>query len=184
MGTFICLHLRAGQVGPLLCVRIFTQHCLLFAVLLSMTKLTERMELNKPKLVSHKCNIGCALLKQCVHSVSTGEICHGELIYTKQSNANNSHNEVMKQWMCTNWQERAHSGERSVLCIWEHGQSDICIGHAAHTVIWPQKSGHSYVLRFVEQFKAVVKEVMVMWYRARFGLCNWYTLHMMPETTL
>uniref|UniRef100_A0A674B1E7 Choline transporter-like protein n=1 Tax=Salmo trutta TaxID=8032 RepID=A0A674B1E7_SALTR len=33
-----------------------------------------------------------------------------------------------------------------------HGQSDVCIGCAAFTVIWTlQKSGHSYFLRFAEQ---------------------------------
>ena len=40
-----------------------------------------------------------------------------------------------------------------------HGQSDHCIGRAAFTVIPLQKSGHSYLLRFVEQRRAIVKEV-------------------------
>jgi hypothetical protein len=62
--------------------------------------------------------------------------------------------------MCTIWQGRVHSGERSALCIWPHGQSDVSIGHAAFGVIWPQpKSGRSYFMCFAEQCRAVVKEV-------------------------
>ena len=48
--------------------------------------------------------------------------------------------------MCTKWQERAHSGERSAFCVWANGQPDVCIGHAAFTVIWPQqKSGQEWL---------------------------------------
>jgi hypothetical protein len=48
----------------------------------------------------------------------------------------------MKQWMRTNWWERAHSGGRCAMCIWD--QSEVCIGHAAFMVIWPQgKNGLS-----------------------------------------
>jgi hypothetical protein len=79
--------------------------------------------------------------------------------------------------MCTNWRESAHSGERNALCIWAHGQTDICIGpgHAAFKWIQPpQKSGHSYFLRFMEQCRAVVKEVS-------FVFCRMYRPHL-PST--
>ena len=91
----------------------------------------------------------------------------GNTCTLNNQNANNSHNEVMKQWMCTNLREKAHSGERSALGIWAQSypiwaQSYVCIGDAAFTVKWPpQKSRHSYFLRFTEQCLAGVRSEFV-----------------------
>ena len=67
------------------------------------------------------------------------------------------------QWSYETMNVNKQAGESTFWrekCIWAHGQSDVYIGHAAFTVIWPQqKSGHSYLLRFMEQYRAVVKEV-------------------------
>ena len=83
-------------------------------------------------------------------------VCIGELIYT-----NNQMQTIhtVKQWICTNWQERAHSGERSALCIWVHGQSDVCIGHVAFM------ASRAYLLRFVEQCRAAGKEVSLCFHQ-------------------
>ena len=55
----------------------------------------------------------------------------------------------------TSFWEQAWRNMRENENVWLkalHGQSDICIGSAEFTVIWPpQKSGHSYFLRYTEQ---------------------------------